>query len=65
MANKAKEYPDIVLCPLLNAEIADFECLETQSCADGEIQSDTLPNRYKQHTNWRQICQDCKYHEID
>jgi len=65
MANRANEYPDHVLCPLADEVIEDIDCIENQDVVDGMIKPDTMPIQYKEKLNWRQICQNCKYHEID
>lgn len=65
MANKANEYPDRVLCPLIGSLIDAAECMETQDCADGAVKADALPPEYKARADWRKTCKTCKYHETD
>jgi len=65
MANRANEYPDSVLCPLIKSEISADDCIIAQDCAEGMVKPEILSPGYTQNSHWRQICLDCKYHEID
>lgn len=65
MANKAHEYPARVLCPLVAREITDTECIETQDVAEKILKADVLPDEFKRHENWRDLCKACKFHEND
>lgn len=65
MANRINEYPARLMCPLVNHIIEDFDCVETQTCAEGMLKPDSMPAEYKENPSWRQICLNCQYHEID
>ncbi len=65
MLNRANEYPEKVLCPLVNEWIEDVDCIENQDCVHLVIKEDTLPQKYKNFSDWREICQKCKYHEYE
>lgn len=63
MANKANEYPDEMLCPLTTNTISADDCLENQSIADFILKEESMPARFKEKPDWRDICVNCKYHE--
>lgn len=65
MSNRADEYPEQMLCPLVEHLILVDDCIENQNYADRLIMEDTLPPEYMRLPNWRDVCQQCKYHEID
>ena len=62
MANRANEYSDEVLCPLINKTIPAGDCVMTQDIAEGVFNERILPNNLKV-SNLRNICNNCKYHE--
>ena len=53
---------DKVLCPLVNAQIEDIDCIETRDAVDGILLERTVPVEYKQKEDWKEICRKCKYH---
>lgn len=63
MSNRANSYPQTLNCPLCNEIINDYECIENQAVANDEIIEKSLPVRFKQKENWRNICLNCKYFE--
>jgi hypothetical protein len=60
---KDNEPPSHVACPLLDGEeIADYDCIENRDIADDFIKEQHLPEKYKQHPDWKTICKNCKWH---
>lgn len=55
---------DKVYCPLVNEEIEGIDCIENSDVAAGMIKEETLPQKYKKEENWREICKNCKYHNL-
>ena len=63
MANRANEYPNEVLCPLVDEIIDCGDCIENQDVARGGINEASMPAKFKQKLDWKDICLHCKYHE--
>lgn len=51
-----------VLCPLVDEMIEDIDCIENRDVVDGMIVESSLPDKYKRKENWREICENCKWH---
>lgn len=56
------EAPDVVLCPLVDVEIENIDCIENSDAVDGIIKKETVPSRFKKKSNWETICKNCKWH---
>lgn len=54
---------DLVMCPLVDTEIQDIDCIENSDAVDGIIKKDTVPERFKKKADWITICERCKWHE--
>ncbi len=54
--------PDRVLCPLVDRDINDYECIENRDCVDGVIRLSSLPERFKQKEDFLDICKNCPWH---
>lgn len=54
-----------IICPLIDSGIEVVECVENQDCIDGLIKISSLPEKFKSKQNWKDICANCRYHEID
>ena len=52
-----------VFCPLVEGKIEDIDCIENRDVVDGMIVEESLPAKYKQKENWRDICKACKWHD--
>lgn len=65
MSNRQNEYPKQVLCPLIDSNIKDIDCIENQDVVNHLVTEKSMPKKYKQKENWREICQQCRYFEID
>lgn len=63
MPNRANEYPEAVMCPLVDEMIAADDCIENQDVAAGMITDETMPDRFKEKENWREMCKGCEYYE--
>jgi hypothetical protein len=57
------EFPERVMCPLIDAEIDDVDCIENQDVVDGFIVEKSIPTKFKSKPGWRSICQKCKYRQ--
>ncbi|UTB43638.1 hypothetical protein NKF89_04965 [Agathobacter rectalis] len=51
-----------ILCPLVDDIIEDIECIENRDVVDEMITEESLPNKYKRKSNWKEICRKCKWH---
>ena len=51
-----------ILCPLVDDIIEDIECIENRDVVDEMITEESLPNKYKRNSNWKEICRKCKWH---
>ena len=56
------EAPDVVLCPLVDVEIENIDCIENSDAVDGIIKKETVPLRFKKKHDWETICKNCKWH---
>lgn len=56
--------PDEVFCPLVDELIEDFDCIENIDVVDGAIIEETMPKRFIQKKNWKDICKKCQWHEF-
>lgn len=65
MSNRANEYPKQMFCPLVESKIENIDCIENQDVVNHLITENSMPQEYKQKENWREICEQCKYFEID
>ena len=48
----------LVKCPLVDDWIQDIDCMENQ-----EIKETSIPERFKQKTDWKKICQTCPFRD--
>nr|DAZ69360.1 MAG TPA: hypothetical protein [Caudoviricetes sp.] len=51
-----------ILCPLVDDIIEDIGCIENRDVVDEMIAEESLPNKYKRKSNWKEICRKCKWH---
>lgn len=58
--------PNAMLCPLVDKVIEDIDCMENVECIKdgGEIVPEALPEKYKQKKNYKEICKNCKWHNL-
>ena len=54
--------PNFVLCPLVDTEIENIDCIENSDDVDGINKKDKLQERFKKKPNWEKICEKCKWH---
>jgi hypothetical protein len=55
---------NMILCPLTNTKIAEYDCYLICEAAEGNIPENEMPciNNFEQE---RKVCIECKYHNID
>lgn len=49
---------DEIICPLVDTNITIDDCMENR-----ETREESIPQKYKQKENWREICTHCKYYD--
>ncbi len=54
--------PDYVMCPLVNQEIENIDCIENSDAVDRMIKKDSVPERFRANPDWEKICKRCKWH---
>ena len=54
--------PDFVMCPLVDENIEPIDCIENSAAVDGILKKETIPEKFKKKTNWKKICENCKWH---
>lgn len=47
-----------ITCPLVDKKITIDDCSENRDIAE-----EYIPDEYKQKPNWKEICENCKYHD--
>lgn len=58
------KYP--VECPLLkNKAIDEYTCFEIHTVVDGTSPENIAPVEVLKHSNYADICRNCKYHRND
>ena len=55
--------PDYVMCPLVDKEIENIDCIENSDAVDGMLKKDSVPDRFKRKKDWEEICKNCKWHD--
>lgn len=56
---KNNEYPNQVLCPLIETEIEAEDCIVVVDCSDGLVKDSVIAERFKSKEDWSRICQNC------
>ena len=55
-----------LMCPLLNfIEINDDECYETCLVSVGLLKKEAINNQFTKKENFKEICINCKNHNLD
>lgn len=54
---------DKIFCPLIDKDIIVADCVENTAVVDKLLKEDSLPKKFKQKENWREICKNCKYYD--
>lgn len=52
----------MVMCPLVDEMINDIECIETADAVAGIILEQSVPDKFKNKENWKDICKKCRWH---
>lgn len=50
---------DNIVCPLIDDMITPIDCMENR-----DIKDIYIPDKYKVKENWKEICENCKYHKL-
>lgn len=58
----AERTPDSIMCPLVDTEIEDIDCIENSSAVDLVLKKESVPDRFKVKPDWENICKKCKWH---
>ena len=54
---------DYVMCPLVDREIENIDCIENSAAVDKILKKDSVPTCYKEKADWEEICKKCKWHD--
>lgn len=57
--------PDFVLCPLVDTEIENIDCIENSDTVDGMIKKDTIPERFKKKPNWEKYVKNANGMDVE
>jgi hypothetical protein len=55
---------DTIECPIIGEKIETGDCVFYSDVASGMIKEGCIPDRFREKTDWREICKKCKYHEM-
>jgi hypothetical protein len=55
---------DTVKCPMINDLIEIGDCVVYSDIASGMIKDSCIPDKFKENSNWRDICERCQYHAM-
>ena len=54
----------MLICPLVNKEIDEIDCLENMDIVDEFISDEShIPEEFKIKPDYKDICKKCKFHE--
>ncbi len=54
----------MLICPLVNKEIDEIDCLENMDIIDEFISDEShIPEEFKVKPDYKDICKKCKFHE--
>ncbi len=54
----------MLICPLVDTEIDESDCLENIDIIDEFISDEShIPEDFKKKVNFKEICKKCKFHE--
>ena len=55
-----------IFCPLIdNNEISDGDCYDICLVANKMLKASAIPDMFTEKENFREICLNCKYHNMD
>lgn len=54
--------PDYVMCPLVDEQIENIDCIENSDAVDGMLKKESVPERFKRKSDWEEICKKCRWH---
>lgn len=52
---------DHIICPIVNEEISDVDCMEVWSASCRILKDDCIDEKFKSRPDWRSFCETCKY----
>lgn len=55
---------DTIKCPLVDDAIDIGDCVVYSDVVSGMLKEKCIPERFKEKKNWKDICKNCKYHEM-
>ena len=55
---------DSIMCPIIKAEIEIGDCVVYSDIASGMIKESCILENFRAVTGWREICENCKYHNL-
>ena len=55
---------DSIMCPIIKDEIEIGDCVVYSDIARGMIKESCIPEKFRAVTGWREICENCKYHNL-
>lgn len=56
------EGPDYVVCPLVDRQIENIDCIENSDAVDGMLKKNSIPERFRVKPDWEEICKRCRWH---
>ena len=57
---KNNQYPNYVMCPLINEEIEAIDCIVVSDCAEGLLKETAIKIDYTLQKEWKKICKNCE-----
>ncbi len=60
--NENSGAPSHVLCPVLDKEIRDIDCIENRDAVDGNVVEKYLLDGFKEREDWKDRCKSCQWH---
>jgi hypothetical protein len=55
---------DEIMCPLIDDTIEIGDCVVCSDVSSGMLKENCIPDKFKDKKNWKDICKNCKYHEM-
>ncbi len=54
-----------IICPLINKEISDDDCYDVCLVANKMLKPSAIPEMFTQKEDFREVCKNCKNHNLD
>lgn len=52
----------MIKCPIIEKEIDIGECVAVVDASENMVKKDAIPKDFYVVKNWKEICNECKYH---